>query len=209
MSLPVFTTQTYNQTALQPVGAIFAQKVEPMPTGISGGPAMEKKINEITINLMTELNTRTKNKYPNAVALVNTSVSFSDIATTFLIGQVSATALIKRVKPMGQSITSGPLAPGPLAPGPLAPGPLAPGPLAPGPLAPGPLAPGPLALPSRPVSEFGPSQALKPLAPALPLPTRSSDVVIPKPISGGFNKRQKKSTRKSFITKSRSAKRRN
>jgi hypothetical protein len=184
MSLPVFTTQTYNQTALQPVGAIFAQKVEPMPTGISGGPAMEKKINEITINLMTELNTRTKNKYPNAVALVNTSVSFSDIASTFLIGQVSATALIKRVKPMGQSITSAPLASAPLAPGPLA-------------------------LPSRPVSEFGPSQAIKPLAPALPLPTRNSDVVIPKPISGGFNKRQKKSTRKSFITKSRSAKRRN
>ena len=195
MSLPVFTTQTYNQTALQPVGAIFAQKVEPIPTGISGGPAMEKKINEITVNLMTELNTRTKNKYPNAVALVNTSVTFSDIASTFLIGQVSATALIKRVKPMGQSITSGPLASGPLPSQPLPSQPLAPGPL---PSAP--LAPGPFALPSRPIA---------PTSQQLPLPTRNSNIIIPKPISGGSKIKQKKSTRKSFITKSRSAKRRN
>lgn len=193
MSLPVFTTQTYNQTALQPVGAIFAQKVEPIPTGISGGPAMEKKINEITMNLMTELNTRTKNKYPNAVALVNASVSFSDIASTFLIGQVSATVLIKRVKPMGQSITSAPLASGPLASAPLASAPLA---------------SGPLALPPRPITESSsqPLASTKPFAPPI---TKNSNVIIPKPISGGFTKGQKKSTRKSFITKSRSAKRRN
>ena len=177
-TLPVFTIQTFNQNALQPAGAVFAQRVEAISiarsfvagvAGVVGGRStmMEKKMNDLTTVLMEELDLQAKKLYPSAVALINVQVHFSDIgkndANMFLAGQASATALIKRVKAVGQSMipSSAPLA-SPLASAPLASAPLAP----------------PVPVNSAPIQ----------------------DIVIPKPISGG------KSKRKSFISKSRTIK---
>jgi len=117
--LPVFTIQTFNQNALQPAGAVFAQRVETISLarnifagigGIVGGRStlMEKKMNDLTQALMQELDMQAKKMYPNAVALVDVELNFSDIGKTdsnmFLAGQASATALIKRVKAVGQSM---------------------------------------------------------------------------------------------------------
>ena len=195
--LPVFTIQTFNQTALQPAGAIFAQRVEYISigrnfvAGVAGGRStmMEKKMNDLTKALMEELDLQAKKLYPNVVALINVQVHFSDIgkndSNMFLAGQASATALIKRVKAVGQSMipSSAPLASAPLASAPLASAPLSPAPLAPAPLAPAPLASAPLAPPVN-------SQAVQ----------DTKIMGIPKPISGG------KSKRKSFISKSRTIK---
>ena len=195
--LPVFTIQTFNQTALQPAGAIFAQRVESISigrnfvAGVAGGRStmMEKKMNDLTKALMEELDLQAKKLYPNVVALINVQVHFSDIgkndSNMFLAGQASATALIKRVKAVGQSMipSSAPLASAPLASAPLASAPLSPAPLAPAPLAPAPLASAPLAPPVN-------SQAVQ----------DTKIMGIPKPISGG------KSKRKSFISKSRTIK---
>jgi len=192
-TLPVFTIQTFNQNALQPAGAVFAQRVEAISiarsfvagvAGVVGGRStmMEKKMNDLTTVLMEELDLQAKKLYPSAVALINVQVHFSDIgkndANMFLAGQASATALIKRVKAVGQSMipSSAPLA-SPLASAPLASAPLASAPLASAPLASAPLAP-PVPVNSAPIQ----------------------DIVIPKPISGG------KSKRKSFISKSRTIK---
>lgn len=190
--LPVFTIQTFNQTALQPAGAIFAQRVESISigrnfvAGVAGGRStmMEKKMNDLTRALMEELDLQAKKLYPNVVALINVQVHFSDIgkndSNMFLAGQASATALIKRVKAVGQSMipSSAPLASAPLASAPLASAPLASAPLASAPLAP--------PVSSPPVN----SQAVQ----------DTKIMGIPKPISGG------KSKRKSFISKSRTIK---
>ena len=200
--LPVFTIQTFNQTALQPAGAIFAQRVEYISigrnfvAGVAGGRStmMEKKMNDLTKALMEELDLQAKKLYPNVVALINVQVHFSDIgkndSNMFLAGQASATALIKRVKAVGQSMipSSAPLASAPLASAPLASAPLASAPLSPAPLAPAPLAPAPLA--SAPLAPPVNSQAVQ----------DTKIMGIPKPISGG------KSKRKSFISKSRTIK---
>jgi len=113
MPLPIFTIQTFNQNTLQPAGAVFAQRVEAVSivrnflagiTGIVGGrnTAMEKKMNDLTKVLMEELQLQARTAYPNAVALVDVKVHFSDIgkddSNMFLAGQASATALIKRNK---------------------------------------------------------------------------------------------------------------
>ena len=126
MSLPIFTIQSFSQTALQPAGAVFAQRVESVSmarnflagiTGVVGGrnTIMEKKMNDLTKGLMEELQLQVQNKYPNAVALVDVKLHFSDIgkddSNMFLAGQASATALIKRNK----QNTSQPLASAPLS----------------------------------------------------------------------------------------------
>ena len=113
MPLPIFTIQTFNQNTLQPAGAVFAQRVEAVSiarnflagiTGSEGGrnTAMEKKMNELTRSLMEELQLQTRTAYPNALALVDVKMHFSDIgkddSNVFLAGQASATALIKRNK---------------------------------------------------------------------------------------------------------------
>uniref|UniRef100_A0A6C0APM9 Uncharacterized protein n=1 Tax=viral metagenome TaxID=1070528 RepID=A0A6C0APM9_9ZZZZ len=127
MSLPIFTIQTFNQNTLQPAGAVFAQRVEAVSmarnvfAGISGSVGgrnmvMEKKMNDLTKVLMEELQSQTKTAYPNAVALVDVKMHFSDIgkddSNMFLAGQASATALIKRNKPVAQApaSSSGPMA---------------------------------------------------------------------------------------------------
>jgi uncharacterized protein YbjQ (UPF0145 family) len=194
--LPVFTVQTFNQNALQPAGAIFAQRVEAISiarsfvagvAGVVGGRStlMEKKMNDLTRALMEELDLQARKLYPNAVALVDVEVHFSNIgkhdSNMFLAGQASATALIKRVKAVGQSMI-------PSSPVPMASAPLASAPLDSAPLASAPLASAPLASPvaSPPVN----SSALQDI----------KVMGIPKPISGG------KSKRKSFISKSRTIK---
>ena len=146
MPLPIFTIQTFNQNTLQPAGAVFAQRVEAVSvsrnflagitgsTGSTGGrnTTMEKKMNDLTKALMEELQLQTRAAFPNAVALVDVKMHFSDIgkdeSNMFLAGQASATALIKRNKPMGSSMASAPMASAPMAP--MASGPMAPGPMA-------------------------------------------------------------------------------
>ena len=180
--LPVFTIQTFNQSALQPAGAVFAQRVESISVarsfftgigGVAGGRStmMEKKMNDLT---------QAKKMYPSAVALVNVQVHFSDIGKTdsnmFLAGQASATAIIKRVKPVGQSMvpSSAPMASAPLASAPMA-----------SPIASAPMSP---AMPSSSSPAFSSAMALS--------PQNAKNIVIPKAISGGAK-------RKSFISKSR------
>jgi uncharacterized protein YbjQ (UPF0145 family) len=206
--LAVFTIQTFNQNALQPAGAVFAQRVESISiarsfvaaiAGVAGGRStmMEKKMNDLTQALMQELDIQAKKMYPNAVALVNVQVHFSNIGKSdnnmFLAGQASATALIKRVKPVGQSMAPlGSASPMPLGSAPLG---SAPGsaPLG-SPLGSAPLGSAPLPmLPAMPTSS---SPAAIPLS-----PQNSKNIIIPKAISGG-------SKRKSFISKSRTIKRR-
>ena len=161
MPLPIFTIQTFNQNTLQPAGAVFAQRVEAVSvsrnflagitgsTGSTGGrnTTMEKKMNDLTKALMEELQLQTRAAFPNAVALVDVKMHFSDIgkdeSNMFLAGQASATALIKRNKPMGSSMASAPMASAPMASAPMASGPM--GPMAPMASAPmGPIASGPM-----------------------------------------------------------------
>lgn len=195
--LPVFTIQTFNQNALQPAGAVFAQRVETISvgrsffagTGSTGrNTMMEKKMNDLTQALIQELDIQAKKMYPSAVALVNVQVHFSDIGKTdsnmFLSGQASATALIKRVKPVGQSMIPSPAASAPMA-SPLA-SPVASAPMA-SPMA-SPLA-SPMA-PAMPPSSSPASSAAMALS-----PQNSKNLAIPKPIGGA--------KRKSFISKSR------
>jgi uncharacterized protein YbjQ (UPF0145 family) len=193
--LPVFTIQTFNQNALQPAGAVFAQRVETISvgrsffsgTGSTGrNTMMEKKMNDLTLALMQELDIQAKKMYPSAVALVNVQVHFSDIGKTesnvFLTGQVSATALIKRVKPVGQSMIPSPMSSAPLASAPMA------SPMA-SPIASPPMPSAPLA-PAMPSSSSPVSSAAMALS-----PQNSKNLAIPKPIGGA--------KRKSFISKSR------
>ena len=186
--LPVFTIQTFNQNALQPAGAVFAQRVESISiarnffagvSGIVGGRStiMEKKMNDLTTVLMEELDIQAKKIYPNAVALVNVQVHFSDIcksdSSMFLAGQASATALIKRVKPVGQSMMSSQI---PIPP----------------------IAPLQVAVPGQ-VPAVVEAPIIPPPTEALPI-QNAKVMGIPKAISGG------KSKRKSFISKSRTIK---
>ena len=136
MALPIFTIQSFNQAALQAAGAIFVQRVESISLlrnviaevgGIIGGRSttMEKKMNDLTKVLLDEIQTQAKAKYPNAVALVDVHIEFSDIGKTdqnmFLAGQASATALVRKTRKPGNSLVTatipltGPMAP-PMAP---------------------------------------------------------------------------------------------
>ena len=185
--LAVFTIQTFNQNALQPAGAVFAQRVETVSLarnviagigGIVGGRStlMEKKMNDLTQALMQELDIQAKKMYPNAVALINVQLDFSNIGKSdtnmFLAGHASATALIKRVKAVGQSMiptSSAPLASAPLASAPSA------------------IA----AVPAMPSSSSPAASAAAVLS-----PQNAKNIVVPRAISGGKK-------RKSFISKSR------
>jgi len=123
MALPIFTIQSFNQSALQPAGAVFAQRVESINVGKSTftgfstantgrNTGMEKKMNDLTKAVLSELNSQAKATYPNAVALVDLNLHFSNLGKTgdtiLLAGQAAATALIKRkssepqVAPMSQ-----------------------------------------------------------------------------------------------------------
>jgi uncharacterized protein YbjQ (UPF0145 family) len=109
--IPIFTTQVFNQSTLQPVGAIFVQRVESISVvrdlmagfgGIVGGRSktMEKKMNDLTVVVLQELQDQAKAKYPNAVAIVGVNIDFSQIGSgendKFIAGQASGTVLVKR-----------------------------------------------------------------------------------------------------------------
>jgi len=126
MPLPIFTIQTFNQTTLQPAGAVFAHRVESVSiarnffagvTSSEGGrnTAIEKKMQDLTRVLMEELQLQSRTAYPNAVALVDVKMHFSDIgkddSNIFLAGQASATALIKRNKLPTPVPTNAPVVP--------------------------------------------------------------------------------------------------
>ena len=189
MRLPIFTIQTFNQTALQPAGAIFVQRVESISvarnflagiTGVAGGrnTMMEKKMNDLTAALMEELDLQAKKMYPNAVALVNVSLHFSDIGKNddnmFLAGQASATALIKRNKATSSAMPSAmpSAAPSSAAPSSAAPSSAAPSSAAPS-----------SALPSSAV----PSSALPSAVPsAIPSQKPSNSIVPVQPTSSAL-----------------------
>jgi len=125
MALPMFTIQTFNQSVLQPAGAVFAQRVEAVSLlrdfvagigGLFGGQSttMEKKMNDLTKVLQDELQKKAKEQYPNVVALVDVTLTFSDIgndaSTMFIAGQISATALVRapsKAAPTSAPITGG------------------------------------------------------------------------------------------------------
>jgi len=114
MPLPIITVQTFNQSALRAAGAVFVQRVESVSfgrgvlagiTGLVGGrnELMEKKMNDLTQALLTELDTQAKKVYPNAIGLVDANIDFSTAgpdSSMILIGQASATVLVKREKPL-------------------------------------------------------------------------------------------------------------
>lgn len=121
MALPVYTIQSFNQATLKAAGAVFAQRVETISLlrnfmagfgGIIGGRSttMEKKMDDLTKVLLEEIQANAISKYPNAVALVDLKLHFSDIGKTeqnmFLAGQASATVLIQ-AQPQPQQITGG------------------------------------------------------------------------------------------------------
>ena len=126
MALPIFTIQSFNQSVLQPVGAVFAQRVESVsiPKSTFAGfsspntgrsTAMEKKMNDLTKALLSEINSQAKATYPNAVALVDLNLHFSNIGkngdNTLLAGEAAATVLIKRkVSVVPMPIPSQPMA---------------------------------------------------------------------------------------------------
>lgn len=202
MPLPIFTVQKFNKNSLQPAGAVFAQRVESISivrnffagiAGVAGGRStmMEKKMNDLTTVLLEELDQQAIKKYPNAVALIDVDIHFSDIgkndSNMFLAGQASATALIKRTTPITSQPTSDnrvskpvePISPPevsdrgqPLAP--MAPVQMAPAPLAQ--MAPAPLAP----MAKAPVLEN----------------SKPQNIFIPKPISGGKSSKLKLKSRK-------------
>ena len=119
MALPIFTIESFNQNTLQAAGAVFAQRVETVSLlrdlfagigGIIGGRSttMEKKMDDLTKVLLEEIQAKTISKYPNAVALIDLNLLFSDIGKTqnnmFLAGQASATVLIRKVGRTSQPI---------------------------------------------------------------------------------------------------------
>ena len=121
MPLPLITVQTFNQSSLQAAGAVFVQRVESVSVsrgllaGITGAPSgtgrnelMEKKMNDLTQVLLSELDIQAKKKYPAAVGLVNADIDFTisgQDASMMLIGKASATVLVKRTKPLVSSGT--------------------------------------------------------------------------------------------------------
>jgi uncharacterized protein YbjQ (UPF0145 family) len=192
MPLPIFTVQTFNQNTLQPAGAVFAQRIESIQiarnffTGTSnaaGGRStmMEKKMNDLTTALLEALDQEATKKFPNAVALIDVNLHFSDMGKTdsnmFLAGQASATALIKRTKPASAQMTSEYSRPveQPVPQLPLAPQPLAPQPLAPQPLAP----------------RLNQQQRLNQVPLNEGPPRQNTNVVIPRPIGGKRAKSRK------------------
>jgi hypothetical protein len=112
--LPIFTIQTFNQNALQAIGAVFAQQVEGVPISITPGrnPAMEQKIADLTKALKEQLNTSALSSYPKALALVDLKISFTEIGSSgqniLLLGQATATALTKKAsKPPSNRVNQG------------------------------------------------------------------------------------------------------
>jgi uncharacterized protein YbjQ (UPF0145 family) len=218
MALPIFTIQSFNQTALQPVGAVFAQRVESVSVAKSSfagfsspntgrSTAMEKKMNDLTKALISEINSQAKATYPNAVALVDLNIQFSNIGKNgdniLLAGQASATAIVKRKAPvaMAQPVPQvGPVVPSqPMAmvasqpmdmamapPGPVPSQPLAP-PVAMAP--PGPVPSQPMAVPE--------SQPLA-MAMAPPAPSQPMAPPVPAPAQGGRRNRRKTVNKRNY-----------
>jgi len=122
MPLPIITVQTFNQSSLRAAGSVFVQRVESVSiargvlsgiTGLVGGrnELMEKKMNDLTQSLLAELDTRAKKVYPNAIGLVDANIDFSAAgpdSSMILIGQASATVLVKREKPLSIGPSSSP-----------------------------------------------------------------------------------------------------
>jgi len=207
MALPIFTIQSFNQTALQPVGAVFAQRVESVSVAKSSfagfsspntgrSTAMEKKMNDLTKALISEINSQAKATYPNAVALVDLNIQFSNIGKNgdniLLAGQASATAIVKRkaavaapqpvaVPQVGPVVMSQPMAIAP--PAPSQPIDMAMAMAAPGPMA----MAAPVPVPSQPMAV----PESQPLAMAPPAPA-------PAPTQGGRRNRRKTVNKRNY-----------
>jgi len=198
MALPIFTIQSFNQNALQAAGAVFVQRVESVSLlrnvvaetgGSIGGRSttMEKKMEDLTKSLLSEIQAQTKAKYPTAVALVDFHIAFSDIGKTdqnvFLAGQASATALVRKSRKVPNS-SMAPLASESVAPvGSVAPmAPMAP--MAP-PMAPPMPMPTPMSVPPVPMSV--PPMAM---APPMAIPIQSGNAPV-----GGKRRSKKSKTR--------------
>jgi len=210
MALPIFTIQSFNQTALQPVGAVFAQRVESVSVAKSSfagfsspntgrSTAMEKKMNDLTKALISEINSQAKATYPNAVALVDLNIQFSNIGKNgeniLLAGQASATAIVKRkaavAAPQPQPVAVPQVAPSqPMAM--VASQPMAIAPPAPSqPIDMAMAAPVPVASQPMAVAESQPLAAPVPMAMAPPAPA-------PGPTQGGRRNRRKTVNKRNY-----------
>jgi uncharacterized protein YbjQ (UPF0145 family) len=189
MPLPLITVQSFNQTSLQAAGAVFVQRVESVSiargvlsgiTGLVGGrnELMEKKMNDLTQALLDELDAKAKKVYPTAIGLVDANIHFSTTgpdSSMILVGQASATVLIKRVKPLTTSLSS---SPAPLAnPVPLA-------------------SPVPMGLSSQPPAQKDPQLLIK----GMPMVSGPED---PMPVKGGTREKRRTFLTKRLIKPSR------
>ena len=131
-------------------------------------------MNDLTKALLSEINSQAKATYPNAVALVDLNLHFSNIGKNgdniLLAGQAAATALVKRKAP----------APQPIAP-PMAMAP--PMPIAP-PMAAPVVMSQPMAgpVPSQPMDMAMASQPMA-VAPPVPMPSQPMALPIPEPMA--------------------------
>ena len=145
--LPIFTTQQYDQTKLQPLGGLFTQEVYPLtnPKASSGGifgsgspgtniagkaTSMKGKMKEITEILKRDLSVNAREKYPDALAIIDARFHFNEIVAPeaiYIVGSAAGTAIKRKVsepapippvQPFSQAMAQGaPIAqPMPIAP---------------------------------------------------------------------------------------------
>ena len=160
---------------------------------------MEKKMNDLTKALISEINSQAKATYPNAVALVDLNIQFSNIGKNgeniLLAGQASATAIVKRkaavAAPQPQPVAVPQVAPSqPMAM--VASQPMAIAPPAPSqPIDMAMAAPVPVASQPMAVAESQPLAAPVPMAMAPPAPA-------PGPTQGGRRNRRKTVNKRNY-----------
>ena len=187
--LPIFTTQQYDQTKLQPLGALFTQEVYPLvnPKASSGGifgsgspsvnimgkaTSMKGKMKEITEILKRDLSASAREKYPDVLAIIDARFHFNEFVApeaVYIVGSAAGTAIKRKAMEPIPAIPQGaPMPPVQPFSQPLAMAQGAPMPMAapmPLPIAPQvfsqPLAPAPMAAPMpEPMPGQGQSQEL-------------------------------------------------
>ena len=115
--LPIFTTQQYDQTKLQPLGALFTQEVYPLlnPKASSGGifgsgspgtniagkaALMKAKMKEVTESLKNYLSASAREKYPDALAIIDVRFHFNEFVAPealYIVGSAAGTAIKRKV----------------------------------------------------------------------------------------------------------------
>jgi len=116
MDITIFTIPQYPPNFI-PIGSVFAHRVNLVkaaqkgvfnyvgtPVVSSGVNDLEKQIEQVRIELLKKLKEEARKKDPNASALVNVKVIFSVIGESSILGQASATVLIKKSSGLNSQI---------------------------------------------------------------------------------------------------------